>query len=144
MPKFTVTIEADSLEQLSIQLADLALPVKNAKAADKKEEKSGAAPTSRRRGAAAKTEEKEAPKTTRRRGASTKKTTEEKFSPAMKDALKVAHQVSEDIEEGEELVKEVVLEEFQKDNLSDLTDKQLGELTAILQAELDAPDPAED
>lgn len=95
-----------------------------------------------RRGRPKKEATGEAPKS-RRRGASTAKK-EDKFSPEMRDALKVAHQVSEDIDEGDELVKEVLKEEFQKDNLSDLTDKQLKELTEILTAELNAPDPAED
>ncbi len=91
-------------------------------------------PKGRRRGA--KTIEETKPKS-RRRGASAKSEKKKsELSPEMDDALKIAHQISEEIEEGEELVKEVLNEEYQKDNLSDLTDEQLAAVTKILIKEL--------
>lgn len=97
--------------------------------------------------------EEEKPKTRRGRKPGSKTITEEtktsrrhtkkedKINPLLKDALKIAHQAADDITEGEDLVKEVLKEEFQKENLSDLTDTQLAEFTVILTEELNAPDP---
>ncbi len=135
---FTGETHEHVLAEINTFLAVTAIPV-SVQTADKEEK-----PKSRRgRPKKEATGEAPPPPSRRRRSTSTTKK-EDKFSPEMKDALKVAHQVSEDINEGDDLVKEVLKEEFQKDNLSDLTDKQLKELTEILTAELNAPDPAED
>ncbi len=98
--------------------------------------------TTRRGRGPAKKEAEEKPKSTRRgRGPAKAK---DKINPLLTDALLVAHQLAEDINEGDELVKEILKEEYQVNNLSDLSDVQLAECTKILTAELNAPDPAED
>ncbi len=109
-----------------------------------KEEKTVAPKSSRRgRKPGAKTIEEEK-KTSRRGRGAAKKVAKETINPLLTDALLVAHQIAEDIDEGDELVKEVLNQEYQVDNLSDLSDEQLAEVTVILTAELNAPEPEED
>jgi hypothetical protein len=85
-------------------------------------------------------EEKKEEKPKGRRGSRGKKAVPApKLSPEMNEALKAAHQVSDEIEDGDALVQEIIEEEFQKDHLSQLSDDQLKELVAILKVELEAP-----
>jgi hypothetical protein len=85
-------------------------------------------------------EEKKEEKPKGRRGSRGKKAVPApKLSPEMNEALKAAHQVSDEIEDGDALVQEIIEEEFQKDHLSELSDDQLKELVAILKVELEAP-----
>jgi hypothetical protein len=86
-----------------------------------------------------KEEEKEEKPKGRRGSRGKKAVPAPKLSPEMNEALKAAHQVSDEIEDGDALVQEIIEEEFQKDHLSQLSDDQLKELVAILKVELEAP-----
>lgn len=103
-----------------------------------------------RRGRPPKKEEGDGKKPTRKGAGSSRrgrpkaeKKKEGDISPLLMDTLKAAHQVTEEIEEGEDLVKTIMKEEFDKENMSDLTNLQLEKLTEILKEELEF-EPEED